>query len=90
MIDLERTEYETFDYKRAGETPLTLHEAVKKAQDLRASKMDHVHRIVPLDSDSTSFMVVSMPQDLAYAERLMKWKNAINRLVNLSIKRVKS
>lgn len=84
---MESTDYDVFEYKHFDEQGLALEEAVKKASQLRSSDATHFHRIIPTDSDMTSFRVESVSRDSVYSELLNRWAELLNRFVTKAAKR---
>jgi len=79
---MESTDYDLFEYRHADEPALALDEAVKRAAQLRSSDAAHFHRIVPVDSDMTSFRVESISRAAVYSELLSRWSELLNRFVS--------
>jgi hypothetical protein len=73
------SEYETFDYAHFDDLGLSLDEAVKKAAQLRSFDPKHFHRIMPVDSNMSSFRVESVPVDVAYSEAMSRWSALLNK-----------
>ena len=79
---MESTDYDRFEYKHFDQPALALDEAVRTAARLRASDAARVHRIVPADSDMTSFHVESISRDTLYAQLVGRWAELFNRFVS--------
>lgn len=83
----ETTDYERFEYKHYDETPLTLEEAVKKAQALRSGDEDSVYRVMPLDDEMTYFYVDRIAKGELYASLLSRVSEMWGRLFSLTSRR---
>jgi hypothetical protein len=79
---IESTDYDNFEYKHFDEPALLLDDAIKMTAKLRTSDPAHFHRIVPADSDMTSFRVESVSRDVGYARLVSRWNELLNRFVS--------
>jgi hypothetical protein len=79
---MESTDYDRFEYKHFDDPAVPLDEALKMASKLRASDPAHFHRVVPDDSDMTSFRVESISRDVRYAQLIGRWTELLNRFVS--------
>lgn len=66
------TDYERFSYENFDESPLTLEEAVRKANILRSHDSQHVYRVVPFDDELKGFYVESASKTELYANFLSR------------------
>jgi len=69
---MDTVDYERFEYKHFDEQPLSLEEAIKQAQSLRARDESSVYRVIPLDDDLTGFRVDKVDKSELYASLLSK------------------
>jgi hypothetical protein len=67
--------YDDFDLEKETADHLTLHDAVKKAGEIRSAEPDTFVRIRKADSDE--FIVVKIPAEDVYAE----WSERIQRSI---------
>lgn len=79
------SEYETFEYRLFEDAPLSLEDAIKKADQLRGADATRFHRVVPTDSNMVLFHVDSVSREHLYAELLSRWSNMLNRFVVKSV-----
>lgn len=79
---IESTDYDRFEYRHFDDPALALDEAIKIATRLRSSDAVHLHRIVPTDSDLTTYRVESISRDTLYAQMLGRWAELLNRFVS--------
>jgi hypothetical protein len=69
MPSLEAIDYDTFTIEGAGERPLTLDEAVKKASQLRRKDVgNNFYRIVRVDENKNAFIVRRVAAASVYAD----------------------
>jgi hypothetical protein len=81
---IESTDYDRFEYKHFDEPALALDEAIRVAARLRDSDQAHFHRIVPVDSEATTFRIDSIPRDATYAQLLGRWTELLNKFISRS------
>ena len=79
---MESTDYEKFEYRHFDDPAFPLDEDIKTVTRLRASDLAHLHRIVPVDSDLTTFRVESVSRDTLYTAMLGRWAELLNRFVS--------
>ena len=81
---MESIDYDNFEYRYCDEPALPLDEAIKTVTRLRASDAANLHRIVPVDSDLTTFRVESVSRDTLYTQMLGRWAELMGRFVSKS------
>jgi hypothetical protein len=69
MPTLEAQDYERFSF---DEHPLTLDEAIKKANELRRKDSANFYRIEHTNEDRTAFAVTKVPVASVYADFIAK------------------
>jgi hypothetical protein len=78
MPALEAQDYERFSY---DEAPLTLDEAVKKANDLRRKDSANFYRVEHTDDARTTFTVTKIPVSSVYADFIARVAKVMGRYV---------
>jgi shikimate 5-dehydrogenase len=85
----ETTDYDRFGYKHFDEQPLSLEEAVKKAQDLRSRDQHNVYRVMPLDEEMMQFCVEKVGKSELYADLLSRFVKAWTDFIVRSSRRLR-
>ena len=75
-----RTDYDWFSlgYDET-DRPLSLDEAISRAEALRSVDKKHLYRIVPVDRDHTFFRVEVVSQERVYADFLAKMSEWVGK-----------
>ena len=68
----DSTNYDRFDFRRYDEEGLVLTEAIKRASEMRKADQRYIYRVVPADSESTTFHVDKLTASEVVAELLAK------------------
>ena len=73
MHDFDLPEYDSFDIGSCGQTPLSLDEAIRTADAMRAADPDSVPRVVPANAGADRFHVRKLDRPTAHAEMLARF-----------------
>lgn len=73
MHDFDLPEYDSFDIGRCGQTPVSLDEAIRAADAMRAADPDSVPRVVPANAGADRFHVQKLDRPTAQAEMLARF-----------------
>jgi hypothetical protein len=86
---MDTLDYERFEYKHFDEQPLSLEEAIKKAQALKAGDESSVFRVIPLDDELTGFCVEKVDKSELYTSLLSRVTKLWSKLYTRSWNKVR-